>query len=207
MDYRPKMNLSQFKNKDFSVEINEFEHHLKKIITKEIPLRDPYISVIHITHQHIQEAYVQFLLIFKRLIEKHSAWMYETFNLEHQFYKILDKLRYTKKPNYAETCEREELASDMKHSIKSELIKSITSKLDELNAEFKKNSSNPPPLLFLMNIHSIYPYIQTKDIISRIINKKGILILIPYLQSKLHHNYEHEPYKDANYNVNTIYLA
>lgn len=107
----------------FSIEINEFERNLTKIITKVITLRDPSISVIHITPQNIHEAYIQFILIFKRLQEKYATWQYYTFNIEQTFFSILHKFRYTQKPYFVKTCEREELASDMSSSVKSELMR------------------------------------------------------------------------------------
>ena len=54
-------------------------------------------------------------------------------------------------------------------------------------------------------MHSTYPFIETKDFISRIINEKGVYVIILYLVDQ-NHNPDEEPYKPANYMVHSFAL-
>jgi hypothetical protein len=73
-NFLKNMNPNTLYNKDLTDSLTQFESHLEQIVRKEVPLRDPSISVIHITPKHIQEAYTQLLLLFKRLKERYAQW-------------------------------------------------------------------------------------------------------------------------------------
>lgn len=199
--------MSEFNpfNRSFSEAFNSFQNYLEQIITGNIPLRDPSISVVHITPENIEKAHRKILQLFNQFKDKYSQWNFKVVNIEAILFEILKKLRYLKKPFFAKDCRRSELSNDMQNSIKKDLILKVEMEIKKLKESQQKSSKNPS-ILLIMNFHAAYPYIQTKDLIARIINEKGILILILYLQVDKKTSFEKESYKSANYNVHTIYL-
>lgn len=180
--------------------------YLEKIIRKEEPLRQPPIVIIHCPVELIKNIYMSLVSTLRKLKTKHQQWNYYLLNIEKEIFGILEELDYIGGENYTLTCAREDLERDLSTSVLQELIELVENKIDEILNENLANDY--PPFMFLLNMHSCYNYIQTKDIISRIISKEGILILILYLElglSKLNPD-EDESYKLANYNVHSIHI-
>lgn len=189
---------------DFDTIFENYQNELEKIICKEVPLREPSICVVHIRKKHIEEVYRTFIQMLKKMKTKYSDWNYKLFNIEETFFKILKEIGYLDDDNLVLECEREELSADLKGSVLIDIIKEIKNTISELK-EYPQ-ASEYPPFLILLNIHSTYSYIQTKDVISQIINKKGVFIIILYLEEDKTHKSEKQIYKKANYNVQTYYL-
>jgi len=182
--------------------IEKCEAILERIIKKEARLRQPPISIIHCPEIYLKEIYIQYVAMLKRLKKRYSEWDYKILNAEKLLFNILKKLEYIDGYCDAKDCRREELAKDLKSSIKDELINTIQEHIQILLKEH--NLDGPPSFLVIFNMHACYNYIQTKDLIATIHNlKKDILILILYLQRRSDSSSSAEAYKEANYNVNS----
>lgn len=189
-----------------SISAEQFFEKLEKIIKKEEPLRQPPITVVHCPKESIKELYLTFRSKLKEFKLRYSDWNYYLINMEKELFKILDDLEYTDGDKFALNCTREDLTKDLKSSVLQDLIGVIEAQIDQ---QIKNNKDiSYLPFVVLLNIHGCYSFIQTKDIISRIINKKDILIVILYLElsiSKLKTK-EDESYKLANYNVHSVHI-
>ena len=180
--------------------------NLDKIIKKEEPLRQPPIMIVHIPANSIKELYTSFRSKLKDFKMRHSEWNYYLMNVEKELYKVLDEQYYTDKFNTALKSTRDQLVNGLKSGVLDDFVAAIENKIDQCIKENVNNSS--PPFFVLLNMHAFYNHIQTKDIISRIINKSNILILILYLDLSLTDLkiQKEEAYKLANYNVHTIHI-
>ncbi|MHA1757296.1 MAG: hypothetical protein ACTSVV_11040 [Promethearchaeota archaeon] len=204
------------KNNYYSLEENvqRFEKKLEKIITKEEILRDPSITIIHISKKDYMHGSKSIVQLLKKLNSKYDNWKFFTFNAEKEVFDILKEFRYIDKQKFVLTCEREELQEDLRNSVKTMLINRIEKKIEEIKEESQSHLDADPYVLLVFNMHSNYDYIQIKDLIARINNKKGVYILILYLDTTLkensklrvNQNSDDLPYKHANYNVNTFFL-
>ncbi|MFW9994942.1 MAG: hypothetical protein ACFFD4_23070 [Candidatus Odinarchaeota archaeon] len=190
-----------------SKSFEQFVEYLEKIITKEEPLRQPPIVIVHCPVKLIKDIYISLVAKLKELKVKHGQWNYYLINMEKKMFDILAELDYIGGDNLALTCSREDLKKDLSASVLKEMVSSVESEIDRIIAA--NTSSQHPPFVILMNIHGCYDYIQTKDIISRIINKERILILVLYLELGLSeiNPEEDESYKLANYNVHPVHIS
>jgi hypothetical protein len=101
--------------------------------------------------------------------------------------------------------ERNIYKNDLKNSIMNDVMDIIQNEIYLLKEKCSHNGN--PPFLVLINMHSTYPYIQTKDVISRVINEKGVYIIILYVSEFKHHKGEIESYKYGNYLVHSYFLV
>jgi len=191
-------------NEEIIQKLAQYELELEKIIKREIPLRDPSISVIHLSKENVVEGYKHHLSILKRLKGKYTNWDYNLLNIEKKFFEILKKRRYLEKQQFIKTTERDVYKNDLKNSIMNDLMEKIQNGIHLLKDKCKQDGN--PPFLVLINMHSTYPYIQTKDVISRVINEKGIYIIILYVSDVKFHQEEIESYKYGNYMVHSYFL-
>ncbi|KKM79769.1 hypothetical protein LCGC14_1346580 [marine sediment metagenome] len=191
-------------NEDITQKLDQYEFELEKIINREMPLRDPSISVIHLSKENIVEGYNQYLTILERLKVKFSNWEYKLLNIEKKFFEILKKRRDIEKQQFVKTTERATFKNDLKNSIKKDLMDGIQNEVYLLKEKCKHEGN--PPFLVLLNMHSTYPYIQTKDVISRVINEKGVYIIILYVSDIKHQLGEIESYRYGNYMVHSYFL-
>jgi len=191
-------------NEEIIQKLAQYELELEKIIKREIPLRDPSISIIHLSKENVVEGYKHHLSILKRLKGKYTNWDYNLLNIEKLFFEILKKRRYLEKQQFIKTTERDVYKNDLKNSIMNDLMEKIQNEIHLLKDKCKQDGN--PPFLVLINMHSTYPYIQTKDVISRVINEKGIYIIILYVSDVKFHQKEIESYKYGNYMVHSYFL-
>ncbi len=191
-------------NEKILQKLEQYELDLEKIITRETPLRDPSISVIHLSKENIVEGYKQYLTILERLKVKFSNWEYKLLNIEKKFFEILKKRRDIEKQQFVKTTERVIFKKDLIDSRMRDLMDDIQKEVYLLK-EKCQNQVNPP-FLVLLNMHSTYPYIQTKDVISRVINEKGVYIIILYVSDIKHQRGEIESYRYGNYMVHSYFL-
>jgi len=191
-------------NEDITQKLDQYEFELEKIINREMPLRDPSISVIHLSKENIVEGYNQYLTILERLKVKFSNWEYKLLNIEKKFFEILKKRRDIEKQQFVKTTERATFKKDLIDSRMRDLMDDIQKEVYLLK-EKCQNQGNPP-FLVLLNMHSTYPYIQTKDVISRVINEKGVYIIILYVSDIKHQLGEIESYRYGNYMVHSYFL-
>lgn len=191
-------------NEEILQKIEKYENGLEKIIKREIPLRDPSISVVHLSKENIVEGYKHFLKILERLKVKYTNWEYKLVNLEKVFFDFLKKRRYIEKQEFVKSTERNVYKKDLKNSILKDIMDYIQNEVTLLKGKIKTEGN--PPFLVLLNMHSTYPYIQTKDIISQIINEKGVYIIILYISDIKHQYGEIESYKIGNYMVHSYFL-
>jgi hypothetical protein len=161
--------------------IKRCEKKLERIINKEVPLKNPPISIIHSPEKHIKEIYLQYVSMLKRLKSQHPSWDYKILNAEKILFDILRDLDYIDGCKDANTCDRNKLANDLRDSIKDDLIQKIQEGIQILTENNEVRS--PPPFLVILNMHACYNYIQTKDLISSLHNlQTNILVLILYLE-------------------------
>ena len=191
-------------NEKILQKLEQYELDLEKIITRETPLRDPSITVIHLSKENIVEGYNQYLTILERLKVKFSNWEYKLLNIEKKFFEILKKRRDIEKQQFVKTTERATFKKDLIDSRMRDLMDDIQKEVYLLK-EKCQNQGNPP-FLVLLNMHSTYPYIQTKDVISRVINEKGVYIIILYVSDIKHQLGEIESYRYGNYMVHSYFL-
>ncbi len=191
-------------NEDILQKLEQYELELEKIITRDIPLRDPSISVIHLSKEHVAEGYKHYLTILKKLQGKYTNWEYKLLNIEKSFFEILKKRRYIEKQQFVKKTERETYKNDLKNSILNDVMAIIQNEVNLLKEKCRLEGN--PPFLVLINMHSTYPYIQTKDVISRIINEKGVYIIILYVSDIKHQQGEIESYRYGNYMVHSYFL-
>ncbi len=191
-------------NEDIVQILKRYEDELEKIITLDTGLRDPSISVIHLSKENLTEGYMHFLTILKRLKSKYTNWEYKLLNIEKYFFEILKKRRYIEKQQFVKNTEREVYKKDLETSILNDLMDIIQNEVYILKE--KCSYKGNPPFLVLINMHSTYPYIQTKDVISRVINEKGVYIVILYASEFKHHQAEIESYRYGNYLVHSYFL-
>ena len=147
---------------------------------------------------------MHFLTILKRLKSKYTNWEYKLLNIEKCFFEILKKRRYIEKQQFVKNTEREVYKKDLETSILNDLMDIIQNEVYILKE--KCSYKGNPPFLVLINMHSTYPYIQTKDVISRVINEKGVYIVILYASEFKHHQVEIESYRYGNYLVHSYFL-
>ncbi len=183
--------------------IDQYKERLGKYIRGELPLRDPSITVIHCSVEILQIVHKEFVLFTKELRIRHPNWYYKILNAEKLLFDILRDYGYIDNENFAQSCNREELKTDLEGSGRTDFLKKIKEELNSLK-EINKIIEHPP-FLILLNIHACYNFIQTKDVIAQLINQKGVLLLITYLEG--FRKEKDPPYKEANYNVNTVYLT
>ena len=184
----------------------DFVIELEKIIKLESPLRDPSITIVHCPVKNIKEIYTSFIRAMNEFEIRYNNWEWAPLNMEQELFKVLTEFEYTGGDNYVRSCSRADLKRDLRASVLTEMINNVEQKVDDLLSQ--KKTTDSPPFLLILNMHACYNYIQTKDIISRIISKKGILILILYLDqglSRLNPD-EDESYKLANYNVHSEHI-
>ncbi len=191
-------------NEDITQKLDQYEFELEKIINREMPLRDPSISVIHLSKENVAEGYKHYINILKRLHSKYTNWEYKLLNIEKRFFEILKKRRYLEKQQFVKKTQRDVYQNDLKNSIKKDLMDGIQNEVYLLKEKCKHEGN--PPFLVLINMHSTYPYIQTKDVISRVINEKGIYIIILYVSDIKHQKGDIESYKYGNYMVHSYFL-
>ena len=191
-------------NEDIIQKLEQYEYELEKIITRDTPLRDPSISVIHLSKENVAEGFKHYLTILKRLQGKYTNWEYKLLNVEKSFFEILKKRRYIEKQQFVKKTERDIYKNDLKNSIMKDLMDIIQNEVYLLKEKCKHEGN--PPFLVLINMHSTYPYIQTKDVISRIINEKGVYIIILYVSDIKHQQGEIESYRYGNYTVHSYFL-
>jgi|SRR5271157_3817235 len=178
-----------------------YESELEKIIKNELPVRDPWIYVVKISPKDAKIAFKRHQSMLKKLHERHPSWEFKIFNVEKHLFDILKKRRYIDKQQFAKKCDRAVLSNDMKGPFSKELIDEIQAEINALKE--KKKEANAPPFLVLVNMHSTYPFIETKDVIARILDEKGVIVLILYLIEKKYSQEDDEPFKKANYTVHT----
>ncbi len=191
-------------NEEIIQKLKQYEIELEKIITLENPLRDPSISVIHLSKENIVEGYKQYLTILERLKVKFSNWEYKLLNIEKKFFEILKKRRDIEKQQFVKTTERATFKKDLIDSRMWDLMDDIQNEVYLLKEKCQHEGN--PPFLVLLNMHSTYPYIQTKDVISRVINEKGVYIIILYVSDIKHQLGEIESYRYGNYMVHSYFL-
>ena len=179
---------------------------MEKLIKGEEPLRQPPIYVVHIPPNLVKELYTTFIAQLKEFKVRNPKWDYLQINMEKELFKILDELQYTDGAKTALTGTREELKSGLESSVKNDLIRKVETLIDSFSSNYDNFRS--PPFVALLNMHACYPYIQTKDIISTIINKSDILIIIFYLDLSLTNakSQEDEIYRLGNYGVHSIHI-
>ena len=173
----------------------------EQILTKEVPLRAPGISILHILAKEASEIYRRLKLEFQGFQQKYPSWQYLSVNCEQILFEILDDYGYTDQEMFVKSCTREDLANDLSASAKDTFINKIKSKINDFVDSYEIESFIP--FVLVENIHACYYYIQTKDIIVEIINRQNALILIPYIEKR--QDIVNTEYKNANYNVNTRY--
>jgi len=191
-------------NGEIMQKLAQYELELEKIIKKETPLRDPSISVIHLSKENLEEGYKHQISILKRFKGKYSNWDYKLLNIEKSFFEILKKRRYLEKQQFVKKTSRDVYKNDLKNSIMNDVMDEIQNEVYLLKEKCKHEGN--PPFLVLINMHSTYPYIQTKDVISRVINEKGVYIIILYVSDLKHQQGEIESYKYGNYMVHSYFL-
>jgi len=182
--------------------INQYKERLKQYIRGELPLRDPSITVIHCSVEILKTIHKEIVLFTKEQQVRHPNWNYRIINAEKLLFDILRDYGFIDNENFAQSCSREELKTNLEGSGKTDFIKKIKEEIDSLK-EINETKEHPP-FLILLNMHACYNFIQTKDVIAQLINQKGVLLLITYLEG---FRKEKDPlYKEANYNVNTMFL-
>jgi len=191
-------------NEEIAIKFDEYKTDLERIITRAEPLRDPNISIVKIPSRHVEEVYRKQAIMLRQLKELHPDWDYKVINIEKIFYDFLKKRRYIEKEEYARKMERKALSGRIRGSIVKDLVDLVEQEVRELNE--RNPSPANVPVLVLLNMHSTYPYIETGDVISRIINDKGVYVLILYVQDKESSKENPEPYKHANYTVHSYSL-
>jgi hypothetical protein len=191
-------------NEDNLQKLEQYKLELEKIITRETPLRDPSISVIHLSKENVAEGYKHFLTILKKLQGNYTNWEYKILNIEESFFEILKKRRDIEKQQFVKTTERDVFKNDLIVSRMKDLMDEIQNEVKLLKEKCKHEGN--PPFLILINMHSTYPYIQTKDVISRVINEKGVYIIILYVSDIRHQQGEIESYRYGNYLVHSYFL-
>ena len=190
-------------NDIIELSIDRYKERLGKYVRGELPLRDPSITIIHCQMEYLKTIHKELIFLTIELKIRHPDWNYRILNAEKILFDILRKLRYIDKDNFALSCSRDEFKTNLEGSGKTEFINKIKEELDSLKNNNKINDH--PPFLIVLNMHACYNFIQTKDIIAQLINQKGVLLLITYLEG---FKREKEPsYKEANYNVNTVYIT
>jgi len=182
--------------------IDQYKERLKQYIRGELPLRDPSITVIHCSVEILKTIHKEIVLFTKEQQVRHPNWNYIIINAEKLLFDILRDYGFIDNENFAQSCSREELKTNLEGSGKTDFIKKIK---EEINSLVEINETKEhPPFLILLNMHACYNFIQTKDVIAQLINQKGVLLLITYLEG---FRKEKDPlYKEANYNVNTMFL-
>ena len=170
------------------------------------PLRQPPITIVHFPVEGIKELYTTLRDKLTGFQMKYSGWKFYSLNIEKEIFMILRKLEYTHGDKYALTESRSDLKSDLSNSIKQDLLRKIGELVSKASKENGKNRY--PPFVFLLHIHSFYDYIQSKDIITEIINQNNVQIIIPYLETSLTKSNQKgdEIYKLANYNVHSVHI-
>jgi len=182
--------------------INQYKERLKQYIRGELPLRDPSITVIHCSVEILKTIHKEIVLFTKEQQVRHPNWNYIIINAEKLLFDILRDYGFIDNENFAQSCSREELKTNLEGSGKTDFIKKIK---EEINSLVEINETKEhPPFLILLNMHACYNFIQTKDVIAQLINQKGVLLLITYLEG--FRKEKDPPYKEANYNVNTVFL-
>ena len=189
---------------DINQKLEQYELDLEKIITRDSPLRDPSISIIHLSKEKVTEGYKHYLTILKHLKSKYTNWEFKLLNVEKCFFEILKKHRYIEKQQFVKKTERDIYKNDLKNSVMNDLMDIIQKEVYLLKEKSKLEGN--PPFLVLLNMHSTYPYIQTKDVISRVINEKGVYIILLYVSDRRHHQGEIESYRYGNYLVHSYFL-
>ncbi|MFX0170294.1 MAG: hypothetical protein ACFE9L_00080 [Candidatus Hodarchaeota archaeon] len=183
--------------------IDQYKERLNQYILGELPLRDPSITVIHCPKEILIIVHKEFVLFTKEQQIRHPNWHFRIINAEKLLFEILRDYGYIDNEKFAQSCNREELKIDLEGSGRIDFIKKIKEELNKLKET--KQTKEHPPFLILLNIHACYNFIQTKDVIAQLINQKGVLLLITYLEG--FRKEKDSPYKEANYNVNTVYLT
>ncbi|MHA1371799.1 MAG: hypothetical protein ACTSRA_19025 [Promethearchaeota archaeon] len=177
----------------------EYREKLERIIKKEVPLRDPAITIVKISVEYVKEVFEKHILLFNKLKNVYPNWTYKIINIEKIFFMLLKKRKYIEWKEFARTMERKGFSKKIQRSIITDLVGEVEKVINELKNS--KYSDKYPPFLLILNMHSTYPYIETGDVISRIINEKGVYIIILYIYRKKYKKDEPEPYKHANYMV------
>jgi len=190
-------------NDSKTLSLDQFKEKIKQIITKEVPLRDPAIAVVHIPKESYSLCLQNLILNLKQLRENFSEWTYKLFNSEEILFSLLGKGGYTEDENFALKCQRNLLKKDLETNIRKSFLSAVENEISDVKSLINADSSIPPPLLILLNIHSCYHYIQTKHVVAQIVNQKGVYVLIIYPQLYNKSTF----YKEANYNVEPIFLT
>lgn len=183
--------------------LEDYKLKLKNIIKREIPLRDPAITVIHCPKNNFQQKCVSFMSLISQLHDEFSEWRYRIINAEELLFSLLDEAGYTAEELFVKTNSRDDLRRDLKSNITKKFLSTIDSEIVALKEQYNPQMKNPPPFLIIINMHACYNFIQTKDLIAEIFNQKGVLVLVLYFQYQDNANF----YKEANYNVESIFLA
>ncbi|MHA1679397.1 MAG: hypothetical protein ACTSUE_00160 [Promethearchaeota archaeon] len=189
---------------DIEKKFEEYQGELEKIIKKEVPLRDPAISIVKISVKHVKEVFQRHITLFDKLKKIYSGWTYQIINIEQMFFDLLKKRRYIEGKEFARTMDRKGFSKKIRGSVVNDLVENVETVIQELKET--ENSEKYPPFLLILNMHSTYPYIETGDVISRIINEKGVYVLILYINEKEFSQEDSEPYKHANYTVHSQVL-
>ncbi len=190
-------------NESQTLSLDQLKSKMEQIIKKEVPLRDPAIVVIHCPKEVYQSYTSTLLSIMRQFKDHYSEWNYNIVNLEKLLFSLLGETGYVDNENFALKCSREELKKQIKRNILKDFLQKIEEGITILKSSHISKPTAPPPFLILLNIHSCYHNIETKDVVGRIINQKGVYVLIFYLQQYEKNNF----YKEANYNVESIFLS
>jgi hypothetical protein len=180
----------------------KYEEMLEKIIKKETPLRDPSITVVKIPAVNAENILKRHQLLLRKFKKKYKNWTYKTLNLEKQFFEKLKAREFTDGEQVVNNCDRQEFENDMRNVVLNDLIGDVEREIHELKDSYRKDGR--PPFLVLLNMHSTYPFIETGDVISRIINEKGVFVIILYISGITYRIEDAEPFKNANYTVQTF---
>ena len=186
---------------DITSKFSKCEENLERIIKKEVPLRDPSITVVKIPVSNAEDIIKRHQLMLKKFKGKFADWTYKTLNVERVFFDALKARDFTEGIQVVKDCDRKEFEDDVRNAILSDLIERIEKEIHALKNI--RGADGKPPFLVLLNMHSTYPFIETGDIISRIINEKGVYVIILYVIGDKYRMEESEPYKHANYTVHS----
>lgn len=190
-------------NQDMRQRFAAYEKDLEMIITREKAIRDPSILMFKLPVECAREVYIEHELVLRRLKSKYADWTYKILNMEMIFFDVLKTLRYTAKKTTVKDAERNRFKLNLGEGVLTEVIHAIE---HEINLIKEQANSPRPSFLVLLNMHSTYPYIEAKDVLSRIINEKGVFVIIPYLLDPFH-GPDDEPYKHGNYLVQSFSLV
>ena len=177
------------------------EEYLEKIIKKEIPLRDPSISVVHIAVNRADDTLKKHQLMLRKFKGKFADWTYKVLNVERVFFDALKARDFIDGLHVVKECDRKEFENDVRNAILSDVLERIENEIEKLKTI--RDSDGKPPFLVLVNMHSTYPLIETGDIISRIINQKGVYVIILYINEIKSSVEDPEPYRHGNYTVHS----